>query len=162
LPTSSATSSSITEDSLTLTEKDLKDKPALFQQAHRLYAAMHEAATMDEETGKLVWEGHLTKFLQEKVGLAVPQYSRVRASLVNMGCIANLQRGTGRTPARWLLAGEPTMEIFNSKTGAKPYTLEGKKVTYEQRVQDLERIQEKHASALRKLADSMNMELDEV
>ena len=61
-----------------------------------------------------VWEGFLTKLVNEKLRFSTPYFSHVRNNLIAMGCIRQLQRGGGSSPSRWELLCEPDLEKFTA------------------------------------------------
>ena len=61
-----------------------------------------------------VWEGFLTKLVNEKLQFSTPYFSHVRNNLIAMGCIRQLQRGGGSSPSRWELIQEPDLDKFTA------------------------------------------------
>lgn len=95
----------------------------LFVHCCNVYNAMfneaHEVAA-DADHKIIVYEGHLTKLITQKLNLSVPYYSSVRKALMNMGCIRQLQRGGGTQVSQWELFMEPTWELYEANTERKP------------------------------------------
>jgi hypothetical protein len=95
-----------------MNDKDVT--PVMYDHCKAVYDAMAEAATIVEtETVRmLVWEGFLTKLVQNDLNLAVPYYSSVKMFLTRMGCIRQMRRGGGTSPSQWEVIKPPTKELF--------------------------------------------------
>jgi hypothetical protein len=65
------------------------------------------------QVGKvIIYEGYLTKLIQQDLHLSVPYYTSVTKALINMGCIRQLRRGGGSSPSQWEMIYEPTEEAY--------------------------------------------------
>lgn len=92
---------------------ETKDKlPTVFTHCVKTYEMMLKHKSSNTYEGKPVYRGHLTKDMEEHLGLTTAQYSRIMKMLVEMGCVYQLKRGAGRAPSEWLLANTPTYESF--------------------------------------------------
>jgi hypothetical protein len=102
--------------------------PKLYIHCDNVYRAMVKTARLPESDGSIVWEGHLTKFMEEQLGYSVSRYSRIVKTLTEMGCIEQKRRGSGRNnPSEWFLIGEPTLEAFEyykQREGKKAYKVD--------------------------------------
>jgi len=118
--------------------------PALWNYVKRVYAAMEDAAEVeqlmeDDEATGLVYTGHLTGLFQE-MNIPNPYYTSVTRALKAMECVLQLRRGGGSATSRWALLGPPKEEIFLSRdlgTGATVAGHKGKIGMLEQRIRDL-------------------------
>jgi len=86
--------------------------PKVFIHCIKTYEMMEKYKSSNEYDGKPVYRGHLTKDMEEHIGLTTAQYSRVMKMLVDMNCVQQLKRGAGRAPSEWVLIGAPTYESF--------------------------------------------------
>ena len=96
---------------------DLTVVPAVFEHAVRVYREMEKHSAPDEETGLMVYEGHLTN-LFKKLLLSVPYYTLIKNQLIGMGCIEQVRRGGGNATSKWVLWKEPELDAwkdFNPK-----------------------------------------------
>lgn len=117
--------------------------PQMYNHCVAVYKAMDAAGKPWEgKSSRRVWEGFLTKLINEDCGLAVPYYSSVRNNLVRMGCIEQINRGGGTHPSMWELIHEPTEELFHAKgkirTNSKSAVMEGRIDDLARRVEKLE------------------------
>src|SRR5690349_17646501 len=89
--------------------------PVMFDHCQRVYQVMSNEAQVKEVEGGVkmgVWEGFLTRLIQERLGLAVPYYSSIRGHLTRMNCIRQMRRGGGNSPSQWEMLKPPTKELF--------------------------------------------------
>lgn len=117
--------------------------PQMFNHCVAVYKAMDATGKpMEGKSSRRVWEGFLTKLINDDCGLAVPYYSGVRNNLMRMGCIEQIARGGGTHPSTWELIKEPTEELFNSrgriKTNSKAAVMQGQINDLNDRVKRLE------------------------
>jgi len=91
--------------------------PLHYQQCLDTYKFMLEnksSSTHPDSQGFPVYQGHLTKDLDEALGFSVSQYSRIIRTLIDMECIFRVHRGSPSTPAIWAIVQEPELESFSS------------------------------------------------
>lgn len=86
--------------------------------------AIDSGGSFDEEPSDMtdtmiVWEGMLTRLIQNELSLSVPYYTSVTRALRNMGCIRQLRRGGGTSPSQWELLHAPDEESFNAQQTEK-------------------------------------------
>jgi hypothetical protein len=96
--------------------------PQIFNHCVDVYNEMLKNAPLQSIDGgppRRIWEGFLTKLINEELGLAVPYYTSVRSNLVRMGCLTQLGRGGGTHPSTWELLKPPTEELFHAKGKVK-------------------------------------------
>lgn len=112
--------------------------PAMYEHVCRVYAAMLQKASPDEELqGNMVYEGHLTRLFRE-LRLSVPYYTQIKNLLTAMHCIEQVKRGGGNATSRWLLWREPTLEDYQLAAGQRAFNVRNNKMTMlEQQVRDL-------------------------
>jgi len=110
--------------------------PALFEHAQKVYAAMLEKATPDEDYGnKMVYEGHLTNLFKGLL-LSVPYYTEIKNHLTAMGCIEQVRRGGGNGTSRWVLWKAPELSLWKDTPPARSHR--GNKQTMQnQQLKDL-------------------------
>ena len=93
-----------------------EDAPsALYLHSIKVYEEMYKNAKRvqaDGHTTMVMYEGMFTKLVTETLGLPVPYYTKIRASLMAMGCIRPLRRGGGTSPSQWELITSPTPELW--------------------------------------------------
>jgi len=89
-----------------------EELPKVFIHCAKTYEMMLKHKSSNTYEGKPVYRGHLTKDMEEHLGLTTAQYSRVMKMLNDMGCVYQLKRGAGRAPSEWVLANTPTYESF--------------------------------------------------
>jgi hypothetical protein len=102
------------------------DVPVIYQHCVDVYETMLKDATkLDREDVEvqfalpeieddelLIWQGHLTSYLDERLGLGIPQYSRVVGTLREMQCIYQLRRGSGKATSVYILVGPPELKNY--------------------------------------------------
>jgi len=113
--------------------------PIMFDHCVAVFNAMQKTAAIKETEGGVriaVWEGYLTRLIQQDLDLAVPYYSSIRAHLIRMGCVKQLRRGGGSSMSQWEVIKPPTKELFESAEATGSQKLQ-RKETHSQQLNDL-------------------------
>jgi hypothetical protein len=144
--------------------------PQAFRHCEDVYKAMRKASTIVEEEGQrwLIWEGRLTKLINEELGLPTPYYTAIRSSLARMGCIRQVQRGGGTSPSKWEIIKAPTLDAYKNAQPEAESKPQGRLAQAEQRISDLlrrvellEEGQKLLVSAYNSLAQDQDQDSDE-
>lgn len=88
---------------------------AMFLHCSAVYEKMLSRSSRvqaDGQTQMIVYEGMLTRLVVEELGLPVPYYTKIRTSLISMGCIRQLKRGGGTSPSQWEIITEPNITLW--------------------------------------------------
>jgi hypothetical protein len=90
--------------------------PALWEHALKTYETMHRQAKQEVVEGEkaTVYEGFLSRLIRDDLGIAIPYYGKILRVLSKMGCIAQIKRGGGNSPSRWILFKGPSREEFDA------------------------------------------------
>ena len=91
----------------------------MYDHSKRVYMRMLEEAQMEDVAGEsgepmVLWTGHLTRLIKDKLNYSTPYYSSITLNLKRMGCIRQVRRGGGNAPSVWELIKEPTEEAFRT------------------------------------------------
>jgi hypothetical protein len=98
----------------------------MYDHSKRVYMKMLEEAKMEEVAGEsgepmVLWTGHLTHLIKDKLNYSTPYYSSITQNLKRMGCIKQIRRGGGNAPSVWELLKEPSEDLFkNAEELRKP------------------------------------------
>jgi len=84
--------------------------PMMFDHCCLVYNTMKKSAKNID--GHLVWEGFLTRLINEELNFATPYYTSIRKELRRMGSVHQLRRGGSSTPSQWELLRPPTVELY--------------------------------------------------
>lgn len=121
--------------------------PQMYNHCVAVYEAMDKTAKNVAEDGKptrRIWQGFLTKLINDDLGLAVPYFTAVRNNLLEMGCCEQLARGGGTHPSTWELIKPPTEDLFNTKgkirTNSKTAVMQGQINDLNTRLQAVEKL----------------------
>jgi len=118
---------------------DDDNTPVMYDHCVAVYNRMADEAVIKESEAGVriaVWEGFLTRLIQNDLNLAVPYYSSVRANLVRMGCMRQLRRGGGSAKSQWEVIKPPTRTLFENAEATGNARLR-QKDTQKQQVNDL-------------------------
>jgi hypothetical protein len=113
--------------------------PVMYDHCVKVFEEMQKTATIKEAEGGVriaVWEGYLTRLIQQDLDLAVPYYSAIRAHLIRMGSVKQLRRGGGSSKSQWEVVKPPTKELFETAQATGSQRLQQKE-THIQRINDL-------------------------
>ena len=91
--------------------------PVLLGQCIDAYNAFNDEARQvkrpDLGGEVLLWTGFAVGYLEDTVDISRNVYSRVMNALYEMGCVHQVQKGTGVVqPTELVLVGPPTVEVF--------------------------------------------------
>jgi len=117
----------ITEDSV----------PVLYKQCEDVYNLMIKNKSLSEYNGKPIYRGHLTKEIEEELGLTTSQYSRIVKALSEMQCIYQIKRGAASVPSEWALIGPPELTTFQAVTANQRKRHNSSFTAIKQRLNDL-------------------------
>src|SRR5262245_43235312 len=136
-----------------------------------LYEAMRKTAqeVHESEVPMLVWEGFLTRLVNDELKLSVPYYTMIKNQLLAMGCMRQLRRGGGNSMSQWELIKKPTLALWNAlssesldksskpRGGVHSAPADNKDVAaLEQRLQDLVRRVDKLDQSLIQIVELFN------
>lgn len=139
--------------------------PIMYDHCVAVFERMRAGATIRDTEGGVriaVWEGFLTRLIQDDLELAVPYYSSIRAHLIRMGCVRQLRRGGGTSKSQWEVIQPPTRERFETAEATGNQRLQQKESAKQQlmdltlRVAALESNERMLVDALNKLQEAFN------
>jgi len=111
--------------------------PKVYVHCKQTYELMLKNKSSNVYEGKPVYRGHLTKEMEEELGLTTAQYSRVINMLKEMNCIVQLKRGAGSVPSEWVLIDAPDFDAFKVIKGEKLDRMHKQKAPVDQRLKEL-------------------------
>lgn len=127
-----------------MTDTDDRPMKALYDHCVLIFEEMFKEAVPEEavegndgpeETGYMLWTGHLTQ-LFARLGMSTPYYTTVMQALKKMGCVEQIKRGGGNAMSKWRLVRKPEEEYFHAAEKLKKPT-SGTVKGIEQQVRDL-------------------------
>lgn len=105
--------------------ENLDALPVMFEHCVEVYEALNKKAVRDPVTGDVVWEGFMTKLINDDLGKAMPYYTAILRNLKRMGCIQQARRGGSTTPSQWVLYHAPSRDLWDATPDRKNHNSKG-------------------------------------